>query len=146
MLRLKTDLNLINRFDVEAPDDLIASGVAETGTWVVKEGDTIALPSDGDVGAMQIFTESNRDGTAGWSPDATASHKNQLTVLWGKYRATTDQYAGTPSAGDPLKVNATGKLATTTASAGDAVAVCTKGAHTERHLQKDWTVIEYQTL
>lgn len=32
MLRLKSDLNLINRFDVEAPDNLVASGVAETGT------------------------------------------------------------------------------------------------------------------
>lgn len=145
MLRLKTDLNLINRFDVSAPDTLMESGVAETGTWVVKEGEALALPTAGDIHAMQIFTESNRDGTPGWSPDSTAG-VNKLTVLWGKYRATTDQYAGTPAAGDPLAVDADGKLAVTTKGNNDAVAVCTRPAHTERHLQKDYTVIEFLTL
>jgi hypothetical protein len=147
MLRLKTDLNKINRFDVEAPDNLVASGVAVTGTWVVKEGDLLALPTAGDIHAMQVFTESNRDGTAGWSPDVTAiPGSRRLTVLVGKYRATTDQYTGTPSAGDPLEVDADGKLKTATKGDNTAVAVCTKAPHTERHLQADSTVIEFVTL
>lgn len=146
MLRLLTDLNLINRFDVEAPDNLISSGVAETGTWVVKTEDTLALPSAGDVGAMQIFTESNRDGSAGWSTDATAYYQNKLTVLHGKYRALTDQYTGTPSAGTPLKVDADGKLEAATVGTDHVVAVCTKAAHSIRHLQADHTVIEILTV
>lgn len=147
MLRLKTDLTDINRFDVEASSNLIDSGNGVTGTWVVKNGDKLELPADGDVNALQVWSESYRDGSAGkWSPDVSASGIDQLTVLWGKYRATTDQYTGTPAAGELLKVDADGKLAVTTKSAGDAVAVCTKAAHSETHLHEDHTVIEFLTL
>lgn len=96
---------------------------------------------------MQIFTESNRDGSAGWSPDVTAvPGARRLTVLVGKYRAVSDQYTGTPSVGDPLAVDADGLLTVATLGDNTAVAVCTKAAHTERHLQTDYTVIEYVTL
>lgn len=146
MLRILSDINDIVRFDVEASDQLISSGVAVNGTFVVKRGDTLEMPSAGDPDAMAIFTESNRDGTAGWSSDATALGTQQLTVLWGKYRALTDQFDGTPSAGDALAVDADGKLAATTLGDNDAVAVCTKASHTVRHLQTDYTVIEILTL
>jgi hypothetical protein len=146
MLRILSDLRDVTRFDVTAPDNLINSGVAVTGTWVVKRGDTLALPEAGALDAMAIWTESNRNGTAGWSPDATAGAAKRLTVLYGKYRALTDQYVGSINAGDPLKVNTDGKLVVATAGDGNAVAVCTKAAFTERHLQSDYTVIEFVTL
>lgn len=146
MLRILSDLRDTTRFDVPASDDLINSGVAVTGTWVVKRGDTLTLPEAGALDAMAVWTESNRNGTAGWSPDATAGVVKQLTVVYGKYRAVTDQFTGSINAGDPLKVNANGKLVVATAGDGNAVAVCTKASHTERHLQTDHTVIEYFTL
>ena len=147
MLRLKTNLDDINRFDVEAGSELVDSGNGAQGTWVAKNGDTLNLPSEGDMNVLQIFTESFRDGTEGkWSPDASASGLTQLTVLWGKYRAVSDQYAGTPTAGDLLKVNANGELAATTKASDNAVAVCTKGVHSETHLREETNVIEYLTL
>jgi len=151
MLRILSDINDIVRFDVDADDTLISSGVAETGTWAVKRGDTLELPTAGDRDAMAIFTESNRDGTAGWSPDATSLGKQQLSVLWGKFRAHTDQYAGTPAAGDPLEVDADGKLAVATISDGTAVAVCLKApfaysGESDNQIYQDKTVIEILTL
>lgn len=63
MLRILDNLNINNRFDVEATDGLIASGV--TGTFAQKSGDTIDLPTSGANGVFQVWTESNRDGTNG---------------------------------------------------------------------------------
>ena len=151
MLRILSDINDIVRFDVDADDQLISSGVAETGTWAVNRGGTLQLPTAGDRDAMAIFTESNRDGTAGWSPDATSNGKQALTVLWGKYRAYTDQYAGTPAAGDPLEVDANGKLAVATIGDGTAVAVCVRAPFaystvSDNQIYKSKTVIEILTL
>lgn len=150
MLRILSDINDIIRFDVDADDVLISSGVAETGTWAVKRGETLGLPAAGDRDAMAIFTESNRDGSAGWSPDSNALGVDKLTVLWGKYRAYTDQYAGTPAAGDPLAVDADGQLAVT-ATKEDAVAVCVRAPfaysnESDNQIYKDKTVIEILTL
>ena len=147
MLRLLSDLNQVTRFDVPANATLISSGVAETGTYVVNNGGTLELPTTATaVGAMAVFTESNRDGSAGWSPDVTSGTANTLTVLLGKYRATTDQYGGTPAAGTPLKANASGKLVEATVGTDHINAVCVKGPHTVRHLQNDYTVIEIITV
>lgn len=153
MLRLLTDLNVVNRFDVEVSGALAAGTDVGQGTWAVKNGDTLALPEAGAAGALQIFTESNRDGSDGWSPDANASHKNQLTVLLGSYRALTDKYAGAPSPGDKLGVNAEGNLAVIDDGTGDTlaataavVAVCTKGPHSVRHLQSDFEMVEFITV
>lgn len=147
MLRLLSDLNQIVRFDAKADSTLINSGVAETGTFVVKNGDTLELPTAGtEAGAMAIFTESNRDGSAGWSPDSLAGTNDSLTVLLGKYRAVTDQYTGTPTAGTPLKVGTDGKLAAATVGTDHVNAVCVKAPHTVRHLQTDFTVIEIVTV
>lgn len=140
MLRILDNLNINNRFDVEATDGLIASGV--TGSFAQKSGDTIDLPSAGANGVFQVWTESNRDGTNGWTPDVDATGK--LTVLYGKYRALTDQFSGSPNAGDELQVNTSGELEPE--SGGAIVAVCTKASHTHRHLDKDHTVIEIVTL
>ncbi len=151
MLRILSDINDIIRFDVDANDTLISSGVAETGTWAVKRGQTLQLPTAGDRDAMAIFTESDRDGSGGWSPDATSLGKQKLTVLWGKYRAYTDQYVGTPAAGDPLDVDADGQLAVATLGDGDAVAVCVRAPfaysdESDNQIYKDATVIEILTL
>ena len=145
MLRLLTDLNLVNRFDAEAPANLMLSGVAVTGTWVAKSGDGLVLPSAGSVGVFQVWTESNRDGSAGWSPDASAGGKSRLTLLYGKYRALTDQFAGSISVGDALKVDAAGKLVAATLGDGNDIAVCTKASHTITHLGATHTVIEFVT-
>lgn len=145
MLRVLSDLNNVERFDIEVSAGVIASGV--TGTFVVKQGDTADLPTAGDLGAFVIFTESYRDGSTGkWSPDYNASGYTQLSVLYGKFRALTDQYEGTPAVGNKLKVTAAGKLSADSVSANQVVAVCTKAAHSVEHLGKSYTVIEYVTV
>lgn len=147
MLRLLSDLNKVTRFDVEATGTILSGAAADQGTFVVKNGDTLALPTAGTAaGAMAIFTEANRDGTDGWSPDVKAGTGNSLTVLYGKYRAVTDQFTGTPAAGTPLTVNTDGVLAAAVIGTDHVVAVCTKASHTVRHLQADTTVIEILTV
>lgn len=146
MLRLLTDLNENARFDADASSELLNSGEAVTGSFVVKNEDEFTWPTEGDAGALQIWTESYRDGSSNFSPDASATGVTRLTVLWGKYRALTDQFTGTPSAGTLLKVGTDGKLMATTATAGDAVAYCTKGSHSISHLQKAHDVIEFLKL
>lgn len=140
MLRLLSDLNQIVRFDVKASEGLLASGV--TGTFVAKSEDLIDLPSAEAGGLLQVWTESNRDKTPGFSPDVTAT--GNLTVLYGKYRALTDQFTGNPTAGDALEVAADGTL--TTAGTGAVVAYCTKAAHTIEHLDAEHSVIEIITV
>lgn len=146
MLKILTDLNDIARFDVKASSDLLNSGEAVTGSFAAKEEDELVWPSEGDLGAMQIWTESYRDGTSNFSPDASATGVTRLTVLWGKYRGLTDQYTGTPAASDLLKVGTDGKLVGTTSGAGNAIAVCTKSEHTISRLQEDVSVIEFLKL
>jgi len=145
MLRILDDLNKVNRFTLGATDGLLASGV--TGTWAAASEGSLDLPSAGDLNVFQIFSESYRDGTAGkWAPDVTASGSNKLTAIAGKYRALTDQYAGTPSVGDYLDVDTAGKLAAGTKGDGDGVAVCTKAPHSISHLGNSYTVIEFVTI
>lgn len=149
MLRLLTDLNLVVRYDASAAAGLISNGV--TGTFVEHKGEAgaeLTLPSAGAVGVMQVFTESSRDGAAGkWSPDVTATGGNQLTVIYGKYRALTDQFVNPITAGQLLKVNADGKLVAIGLDEEDiAVAKCIKPSHNIQHLGKTWLVIEYVTL
>lgn len=151
MLRILSDTNDIARFDVDASDALISSGIAENGTWVVNRGGTLTLAEAGALDAMAIYTESNRDGSAGWSPDATANGSSKLTVLWGKYRAHTDQYEGNPAAGELLETNANGKLVVSSQGDNKAVAVCTVAPFayknvSDNQIYKDKTVIEILTL
>lgn len=145
MLRLLSNLNLLNRFDVTATAGLLASGV--TGSWAAKSGDTIDLPAAAGDYAMVVWTESNRDGTVGFTPDVTATGK--LTVLNGNFRALSDQFTGTPSVGDALGVGTDGKLVTdSTAMANERriVGYCTKASHSIEHLGSSHTVIEIMTV
>lgn len=145
MLKILSDLNMANRIEVTPSADVLASGVA--GTWVsFVDGDYPA--ADGDHGGP-IWTESNRDGTAGWTPDVDATGK--LTVLSGYVRAQTDQ-VGSVTAGDYLMLDTAGKLKTCAGGSGNndqirAVAVCTKTGLSVTQLGKTYTgCIEFITI
>ena len=140
MLRLLSNLNHCTRYDVTASAGLVVSGV--TGSWVAQAADEIDMPAADGFAVGPVWTESNRDSTAGWTPDQGFTGK--LTVLYGKHRAQTDQFAGTPSAGDALAVNADGKLAVS--ATGITVAYCTKASHSVSHLGSSYSVIEYVSV
>lgn len=144
MLRVLTNLNLLNRQDFTGSAGLIASGV--TGTWVKQETGTVDyVTASGDYSVGPVWTESYRDGTAGgWSPDVGVT--GNLTVIWGDFRALTDQFAGTPAVGNALKVDTAGKLAVGTANSDYIVAYCTKASHSVTHLGSTHTVIEFTTV
>ena len=147
MLRMLTNLNLVHRFDVTAAVGLLASGY--TGTWV--GGNTTTLDyvaAAGDWAMGVVWNESNRDGTAGFTPDTRAvasGGTGKLTAVYGKFRALTDQFTGTPAVGAALYVATTGTLSTT-AGNGVIVARCTKASHSITHLLTAHTVIEYVTV
>ena len=113
----------------------------------MKRGDAFVFEA-GARDAVIVWTESNRDGTPGVSPDATANGRTQLSVLEGSgFRAETSVYKGTPEAGDLLKVDAEGDLVVIGENEENlAVATCKKAAYTTRHLWADHTVIEISTL
>jgi len=125
MLKLLSKLEKANRMDFDATAGVRASGV--TGTWVTLDSaGNVDLPSAATKLAFPVWTESNRDGTVGWTPDVSATGK--LTVLDGYIRAITDQvtdYAGL-AIGDLLTVDASGKLAKATADESLDVAVVMK--------------------
>ncbi|MCK5613638.1 hypothetical protein KAR91_67860 [Candidatus Pacearchaeota archaeon] len=145
MLRMLTSLNLVSRYDITATAGLLASGV--TGSWVSKLGDNIDLPGTQGDQAQLVWTESNRDGTVGWTPDVTNTGK--LTVLTGKtVRALTDQFSGTPAVGDAFVAGVNGKLYVNNSAADtnlSVVAYCTKASHVIEHLGRNHTVIEFTT-
>jgi len=144
MLRPLTDLNLVARQDFTADAWILISGA--TGTWVAPTATGVGKPTAGDY-CRPIFSESNRDGTAGFSPDITATGK--VTTLYGKLRALTDKYSGSPALGNKMSVTAAGVLEPQTgdvASTTALVAVCTKTAHSLTHLGTTYTVIEFETL
>lgn len=145
MLRLLSNLNLLNRFDVDADAALLAASV--TGTWVTKNGDTLSLPTASGVQhVMVVWTESNRDGTVGYTPDVTATGK--LTVLQGKFRALTDQITGSPGVGQALTVLTDGTLSSAQAVEATEyiVGYCTKARHDLEHLGRTHNVIEVMTV
>lgn len=149
MLQILSSLTLLSRFDYDASADILAgtshSGICN-GTWVSVTSTGVDMPTAGAF-AMPIWSESYRDGTAGWSPDVAATGK--VTVLYGKFRAFTDQFVGTPSLGDKLFVNENGKLTDTDPGSGIPVAICTKEKNTSFvYLSKkyDAGVIEYVTI
>ena len=141
MLQILTSLTLLSRLDLLADSWILVSG--KTGTFVEMSGDNVKKPTAGNL-AFPIWSESNRDGSAGFSPDIHATGK--VTVMYGKLKATTDQYVGTPTVGAKLYVDANGQLTTTTAGAGIAVAVCTKAPFEDKYLSKVYNVIEFATI
>lgn len=145
MLRILTNLNLLNRQDFEATAGLIASGY--TGSWVKKiAADIVDLPAAaGEYSFGTVWTESYRDGSQGsWTPDVGATGK--LTVVFGRMRALTDQFTGTPAIGNALKVGTDGKLAVGTYGTDVIVAFCTKASHSLSHLGRTHTVIEFVSV
>lgn len=138
MLQIKSDLNLVTRFDLKMDSWILNSGV--TGTFVKWSGDNAVRPTAGSQ-AYFIWTESNKDGSQGWTPDALASQK--ITVVYGKHRAATDQYVGNPAAGEKLYVNADGKLTTTPTGENVVIAYCTKAPTSVTELGRKYNVIEF---
>lgn len=110
MLKMLSDLTQVKRIDfTTGTGTLITSGYQ--GQWLVPGSTYATFPTSGMAGAFQIWTEGNRDGTAGFTPDAT--HTSKLTVLYGHYRAKTDRFNGVIgdySIGTKLTVAADGDL------------------------------------
>lgn len=139
MLQPISNINLGQRIELVADAWTLASG--QTGTFVSFGGNgDLKKPVAGDF-AVPVWTESNRDGSAGWTPDVKFTGK--LTVYYGKLRAVTDQFAGTPAVNDKLYVDADGKLSTTSTGKAIAVAICTKASHSTNYLSKPYTAIEF---
>lgn len=142
MLQPLSNINLCQRIDLAADAWTLESG--QTGTFVSFGGnDDVKKPTAGDF-AVPIWTESNRDGSAGWTPDVSFTGK--VTVYYGKLRGVTDQFVGTPAVNDKLYVDANGKLTTTSAGKAIAIAICTKASHTTKYLSKPFTAIEFVLL
>lgn len=122
MLRVISDLTLCDRFDREYEAGVATSGVA--GMWVtLNASNKFDLTSAAETGlSYQIWNESNRDGTAGFTPDTGATGK--VTVLKGGYRAQTDQIDSTAynnsSVGNAVMADAGGQLILSTDDATGA--------------------------
>lgn len=143
MLQILTDLLKVNRLELTATAGLIASGVM--GTWAQMTGSSNGcdLPTAGNL-AFPIWTESYRDGEVGWTGDVGITGK--VTLLYGKFRAITDQVTGTPAVNAVLYAAADGTLSTT-AGNGIVVAVCTKASHSVTYLGTTFTAcIEFVTI
>jgi len=96
MLKLLSDINNISRFDVE-PASL--SGLTQ-GSWVKFDGAIAA-------GAASYAVWTEHDNSE-WSYDVDAT--GQITLMYGNYRALTDQFVGTPAVGAALYADTDGKL------------------------------------
>jgi len=150
MFKILTDLSLLLRKEVDVANslnDVLLSGI--TGSWVTFDASNAGYMKR-TTGATElawpVFNESSRAGTVGWTPDVTNSKK--VTILAGKFFATTDQYSGTsPAVGDPLITAALGKLAKgTESSSTNVVAYCVKAPYTLVHLGTTYTVIDIYVL
>jgi hypothetical protein len=144
MLQILSNYNLFVRMDLEADSWILLSGV--TGTWVAPGGDDDVGKPAANAFALPIWSESNRDGSAGFSPDIHST--GNITVIYGKIRGVTDQFTGTPAAGDLLWVTADGKLtdADNSGSGATPVAYCMKPSHSTTYLSQGFTAIEFITI
>ena len=139
MLRVISDLTLCDRVTKEYEAGVVASGVA--GTWVtLNSSDKFDLTATSSPTGLsfQIWNESNRDGTVGYSPDVAAIGK--VTVLKGGYRAITDQIDstvyGSASVGDALMAGDEGKLVAASNDAAGSKA-------TVAYVAKKWGSVTY---
>jgi hypothetical protein len=138
MLQILSSLTLVSRFDLLADVWVLASGV--TGSFVEQAGDSVKKPTAGNK-AFPVWSESKRDGTAGFSPDIAATGK--VTVIYGNLKGITDQYDGSPTIGAPLYVDATGKLTVTGTGNNVVVAYCTDIPKQVKYLSKSFNAIEF---
>lgn len=148
MFLVTSDLSLLLRRELDVDDasnDVLASGIS--GTWVTLNSSLKAVRTTGTATelAWPVFNESARDGSVlGWTPDVTNSKK--VTVLAGKFFATTDQYTGVTVPG-PLKTGANGKLVDAVeGSTTNVVAYCIKAPYSKTYLGNTATVIDIYVL
>lgn len=145
MLRVISDLTLCDRFDREYEAGVATSGVA--GMWVTLNASgkfDLTATSTATGLSYQIWNESNRDGTVGFSPDVGATTK--VSVLKGGYRAQTDQIESSAytaaSVGDALMAGDDGVLvaaADTAAGAKATVAYVSKKLGSVTYLGTTYT-------
>ncbi len=120
MFKIISDLNLCERVTREYAGTL--GTTATSGTWVTidADGKFASIDTTASGLAFPIWSEGNRDGSPGFTPDVEATGK--LTVLYGKFRAVTDQVSDTDYAGlnvgDPVVIKS-GVISA--ASAGEPV-------------------------
>lgn len=151
MLQMSTDLLKVNRLEKKASAWVLANAV--TGSFVSFDAVGVGQPALAGM-AMPIFTESNRDGSVGFTGDVGVT--GSVTVLLGQFQAITDQFIATTIAlNDKLYVTTTGKLANATdagldavaQAAGKVVAICTKAPHTVDYMGRSGiNVIEFITV
>jgi hypothetical protein len=161
MLALLSNLNLVTR--VELAVTLAERNKMLTGSLVTWAG---AAPAAVTAQCVQVWSEANRsaekkweavgtpaqpasgDGTPRFSPDVEDS--GNVTCLYGKYRAMTNMFHGTPTVGQTLSSHATnGLLIGANYAAGSTFVpfgVCTKASTEYTHLGDSYTVIEYVTI
>ena len=164
MLALISNLNLVTRMEIN-----VSSTVQDTllqGFWVTPGGakyvsdgsGTDTHPGQG----FQVWTEANRTmekdyaggtaigslGSTHFTGDATGKTPETLTCLYGKYRALTNIYTGSPDVGEALFVDANGVLKVDATPSGvfTPVAVCTKTVHTYNSHLGDVSCIEFVTV
>lgn len=133
-----------DRFDVDVTDGVI--GTAIQGKWVAPQavGDVTKYDFAANAPvAFAIWTESNKDGTSGFTEDA--NYLKKVAVLSGIYVAETDQFDGTPAVGDKLKTTVTGTLAVAGGS-DNAVAVVLNAPYTKSVMGTNVSVIRFKTL
>jgi hypothetical protein len=147
MLKLLSNLNIMQRVEATistVQDAAIESASLKSGSWLLPCG---GIPGSASGGAgFPIWTESNRDGTYGWTPDYT--NTSQLTLVVGPHRAVTDQYSGTITAGQPLTVqDDTGLLVASTTADDITVAICESAELSYSYLGTTYSgVITYVTV
>jgi hypothetical protein len=149
MFNIFSDLTMVLRKEfnlaVTGAGQVLSSGVL--GSWVTLDSSGNAYLTTGATGlAYPVWNESYRDGTIGaFTPDVVNSKR--ITVICGKIFATTDQFTGTPSRGDPLCTAAGGVLGTNSSLSTQAtVAYCVKPSYTLTYFGKTLHVIDIQVI
>ncbi len=152
MIKINTSLELADRLDFPASSQVLDSG--RSGSLATLDGDGELILASGTTGlCFPIFSESNRDGSAGFTPDV---HRiSQVTVFRGRIQYVTDQYDNTSidehtAIGKDLVGGATNKagvlVARTSEDASLVIARLVKGPTTMIYLGRSVTVIEVLTV
>ena len=129
-----------DRFDVNVTDGVIGTGIQGRFVAPTSVGETTKYDFVANAPvAFAIWTESNKNGTGGFTEDA--NYLKKVAVLNGHYIAETDQYTGTPAVGDKLKTDAEGKLAVASGS-DNVVATVLEAPHSRPYLGSTVTVIK----
>lgn len=130
-----------NRFDVDVVDEVITSGIE--GLWIAPQTSGKYNFQAQAALAYAIWTESSKNGAAGFTQDAV--YLKKVAVVGPSYRAQTDQFEGNPAAGAKLKTLANGKLGVES-STGAYVAICLKARYDYVHNGTTIQVIDIQTI